>query len=147
MDLDLLRQELGRDEGVEREPYLDTQDNWTTGIGYNLNANPLPEDITYPLTDDEIERLFELSVQRAVDALNAYYPWWTTLDEVRQRVLVNMCFNLGIKGLQKFVKFLHCLEQKDFINAALEMQSSLWYKQVGERAVRLCQAMRTGIMP
>jgi lysozyme len=59
-------------------------------------------------------------------------------------VLVNMCFNLGFEGLEKFPKFLMACAQGDWNTAAEEMHNSLWDKQVGARAVRLEEQMRTG---
>ena len=74
-------------------------------------------------------------------------PWWRKLDEVRQRVLANMCFNLGIDKLLGFQNALAAMAKGVYTTAAAEMQDSLWYGQVGQRAVRLCSAMETGVMP
>lgn len=41
MNLDTLKTELGRDEGVRTEPYDCPAGARTTGVGRNLDANPL----------------------------------------------------------------------------------------------------------
>ena len=66
------------------------------------------------------------------------------LDAVRQRVLVDMGFNLGIPTLLKFQNMWAAIEEEDFQTAADEARDSRWAKQVGRRAERLCQAMATG---
>jgi lysozyme len=146
MNDDLLKKELIRDEGIRKMPYRDTTGHLTVGIGFNLSANPLPNSFTFPLDDDEVEILYERSVKEVIGALNLYLPWWTKMDEVRQRVLVNMCFNLGIYKLLNFVTTLKYMRLAQYDKAAQAMENSVWYTQVKGRAVRLCEAMRTGAM-
>ena len=66
-----------------------------------------------------------------------YLYWWRELDDNKQRVMVNMCFNLGYPRLSKFKKFLAAMEVHDFETAAIEMMDSKWANQVGLRAERL----------
>jgi lysozyme len=147
MDRTLLRAELSRDEGVRREPYRDTQGHLTVGIGYNLDVYSLPSGVSFPLSDDEIDILFNKTLTSTIQQLNAFIPWWKSLDEVRQRVIANMAFNLGVVKLTLFKRTLAAIKDGDYATAADEMQQSDWFDQVGDRAVRLCQAMRTGVMP
>ncbi|QGZ66342.1 hypothetical protein FAZ98_31610 [Paraburkholderia acidisoli] len=76
-----------------------------------------------------------------------HLSWWRQLDEVRQRVIANMCFNMGIDKLLGFAHMLAALKLHNFAVAAAEMKNSKWFGQVGDRAVRLCSAMSTGVMP
>ena len=146
MNLTLLEQELRRDEGVRFSPYKDTMGIMTVGIGHNLQAKPL-HNVTYPLTPDQVSAIFQYDVKEAVDNLNQHLPWWGHMDEVRQRVLVNMCFNLGMEKLLTFKNTLMFMSLGNYSQAAANMQQSAWYTQVGQRAVRLVQAMKTGIIP
>ena len=66
------------------------------------------------------------------------------LSEVRQRVLVDMAFNLGRKRLLKFRLTRAAIERRDWARAADEMVDSHWFMQVGPRAARLVAMMRTG---
>jgi GH24 family phage-related lysozyme (muramidase) len=47
-----------------------------------------------------------------------------------------MCYNLGIKGLLKFKKFLNAVDESDYETAAEELKQSKYYKQVPNRAKR-----------
>jgi lysozyme len=149
MNVALLEAELRRDEGVRVRPYLDTSKppKWTVGVGHNLSASPLPAGWTYPLSAAQVTQLLSTDIADTLHQLDAHLPWWRKLDEVRQRVLVNMCFNLGIDKLLGFKNALAAMANGVYTTAAAEMQDSLWFGQVGQRAVRLCQAMKTGVMP
>lgn len=70
--------------------------------------------------------------------------WWRELDDVRQRVLLDMGFNLGVWGLMKFRKTLGHVQAHNFEHASIEMLDSKWAEQVGGRAKALSQMMRTG---
>lgn len=110
--------------------------NPTIGIGRELASRGLSEDEAVILCGNDV-----LEAERGLDALCA---WWRQLDETRQQVLAEMAFNLGAPRLMGFVKFLAALKAHDFETAAIEMLSSRWAQQVGDRAKTLADAMRTG---
>ncbi len=128
-DRELLAAELRHDEGVRNKPYVDTTGHLTIGCGRNLD--------TIGLLDAEIALLLEHDIGAAEAALDHSWPWWRDLDPVRQRVMCNMCFNMGDTKLAGFVRFLAAVRAGSYEVAAHEMASSLWARQVGERAVRL----------
>lgn len=143
----LLEKELRRDEGVRREPYYDTVGHLTVGVGFNLDANVLPDGVTLPLDDTEISILLNKTINDVVKGLDTHLNWWQDLDEVRQRVLANMVFNMGIYGVLGFKNTLTNIRREQYGKAAEGMRKSKWYKQVGRRAERLAIAMETGVMP
>lgn len=147
MNLVLLDAELRRDEDVRDRPYLDSLGFLTVGVGHRLAGSPLPAGWSYPLTDAQINQLLETDLKVVFDALDRSLPWWRVLDEVRQRVIANMCFNLGITKLLGFKHALAAMQAGDYGAAAAGMQASAWFAQVKDRAVRLCEAMTTGAMP
>lgn len=136
MDMNLLEQELTNDEGKKYRPYRDSLGKLTVGIGRNI------DDV--PFSDDEIDLMFSNDVSRATSALDRVFPWWSTLSDARQRVMVNMCFNMGINGLSQFKNMLSYIQSGDYESAAQEMLNSLWAKQVPNRENRLADMMRTG---
>ena len=52
-----------------------------------------------------------------------------------------MCFQLGKRGVQKFVKMLLALEERDYKTASLEMLDSKWHSQTPKRCKELSQLM------
>lgn len=136
MDLDLLRSDLIRDEGLRLHPYTDSADKITLGVGRNLTDRGIAH--------DEAMTLLENDIAAVVADLNRELPWWTRLDEPRQRVLANMAFNLGIEKLLLFKHTLDAMARGDYAAAADGMAASLWASQVGPRAERLVAMMRSG---
>lgn len=136
MNIDLLIAEIERDEGRRSYAYRDTTGHLTIGVGRNL------DDVG--LHDDEIDLMLRNDIRAVSDSLDKYLPWWRSLDEVRQRVLANMCFNLGPLRLVRFQKMLAACRAGDYADAANEMRASLWAAQVGQRAARLAAMMESG---
>jgi lysozyme len=135
-NLTLLRAELARDECVRLKPYLDSVGKLTIGTGRNLDDVGIREDENdYLLTNDIIQ------IEQDLDR---YLPWWKNLDPVRQRVIANMCFNLGIGRLLGFKNTLPAIQNGRYEVAAQGMLHSLWARQVKQRAVRLADMMQTG---
>lgn len=135
--MDKLSEQLIRDEGLKLKPYRCTAGKLTIGVGRNI------EDVG--ITKGEALSLLQNDIDRCKEDLSRVAPWWTSLNEARQRALVNMCFNLGITRLLGFKNFLGALKAGDYQKAALEAKDSAWYRQVGDRAKRIVESVRTGI--
>jgi lysozyme len=136
--------ELRRDEGVEYSPYNDTMGIHTVGVGHNLRAKPLPDGWKYPLNDVQVDSLLDDDLEDVFHDLGRNLPWWTDLNDVRQRVLANMAFNLGIGKLLGFRNTLIAMRQGKYDAAADGMLNSVWAAQVKGRATRLADMMRKG---
>ena len=132
----VLLAELERDEGIRLKPYTDSTGHLTLGVGRNLtDVGIFPDEARYMLLND---------VLRARDDLDAAIPWWRTLSPVRQRVMINMTFNLGMPTLLTFHDTLHAIEVGNYVGAANGMMNSKWATQVGPRASRLARMMVRG---
>lgn len=134
--LDQLRQQLRRDEGLRLKPYTDTVGKLTIGVGRNLTDRGI--------SDDEALQLLDNDIAICIGELRSNFPWFDRLDEPRQGVLVNMCFNLGIVKLSKFGTTLGLIRTGDYEQASVTMLQSRWAQQVGNRALRLSEQMRVG---
>lgn len=139
MDDAKLMDELIRDEGMRLTAYKDSVGLWTIGVGHLLGMSQRME----TLSDREAQALLGSDIEVAIAVVHTFVPGFDSLDEVRQRALVNMAFNLGSR-LGKFVKFLAAVEIQDWPTAAQEMMASEWALQVKERAVRLRDMILTG---
>lgn len=133
IDIGLLADELKRDEGFRECVYKCSAGKLTIGYGHNIEDNPMPELIA--------EKLLHHDIAGALAACERF-DWFFELDGVRQRVIVNMVFNLGYNGVSKFKKMIAAIEDREYVLAAFEMRNSRWYRQVGARAERLCKLMR-----
>lgn len=130
-----IEEQLILHEGMKLKPYRCPAGKLTIGVGRNLEDKGLSkQEALFLLRRDIAEITNELRK----------YPWFKTLDMVRQKVLIDMAFNLGINGLLSFKKMLSYLKAGDYEKAADEMVNSRWYGQVGDRSKRLVKMMRTG---
>ncbi|MCX8566976.1 MAG: lysozyme [Glomeribacter sp. 1016415] len=126
--------ELKRDEGERFKPYFDTVGKITIGVGRNLTDGGISQ--------SECAIILNNDIARTMRWLDQHLPWWRTLDAVRQRVLINMAFNLG-GNLLTFVNTLNAMQRNNYAAAAHGMLTSKWANQGGQRAVRLANMMRT----
>lgn len=131
-----LRNLLFKHESYEKYPYTDTSGHLTIGIGRNLTLNGISLPEAFGLLDNDMDYF----IAKLSDGLKCFVD----LDENRQVVLVDMCFNLGVNNFMGFSKMLAALERRDFVQAADEMLQSKWAEQVGIRARQLAEIMRTG---
>lgn len=143
MDIARLTDELIRHEGSvirhnRHMPYKDTVDKLTVGYGRNLTDKGLSE--------DEARHLLHNDIQEVIDGLRKSYWWFDELDEIRQGVVLNMAFNLGLAGFAKFRNTIGYISDGNFKQAAANMLQSKWAKQVGYRADELAREMETGLI-
>jgi len=145
---DALVAELRRDEG-ERFVVYDDANGKPIVPGYTVIGHPTigvgrALDVC-PLTPRESLDLLNSSIDAKLNDLDKALPWAISLDDVRYRVLVNMTFNMGIAGLLKFQNTLALIQTGKYPEAAAAMLDSKWAVQVGARATRLAEMMRTGV--
>jgi len=136
MDKAKLIEELKRDEGVELRPYKCSAGFLTLGVGRNIEERGI--------TMDESDYLLANDITICEEEATRVFKWYDTLSDVRQRVILNMVFNLGLTKLLNFKKFLAAMEAEDWEEAGKQMLDSRWAKQVGNRADRLEQMIVHG---
>lgn len=148
MNVALMTAELTLDEGRRLLVYDDAtgqpikpgsivKGHPTIGVGRALDERGLSSEESEFLLANDI-KAFTLGLQQA-------YPWFSGITDVRQRVLVNMAFNIGLGGIAGFQGMLKAIASGDFDMAAAEMRDSEWFRQVGARAARLADAMSSGV--
>lgn len=139
MNLQKLIEELKRDEGCVLHAYQDSLGYTTIGIGRMID-----ERRGGGISQDEAEYLLANDIERVTRALQERVDCFNDLDDVRQRSLVNMAFQLGIGGLLKFKKMLAAMDDEQWSTAANEALDSRWAQQTPERAKRIAYMIETG---
>ena len=130
---------LKRHEGVMYYVYDDHLGYATIGVGRCVEKN-----VGLGLSHDEIEYLLQNDVKRCIEELDSNFPWYRNLCEARRDAMINLCFNLGLPRLKKFVKALAAMEAGNYEEAAVEFLDSRWAKQVGSRALEVTHMIRSG---
>ena len=137
--LEICQAQLPIDEGMIDHAYQDSLGFWTIGVGRLIDKRRGGK-----LHPDEIALLLDNDIAEAEKGARAVFPAFDSLSEARKAVLVNMAFNLGQARLAGFVHTLGAIADGDYDKAADGMLASKWASQVGARAIRLAQAIRTG---
>lgn len=127
--LQIAEDTLNDDEALVLVPYKDTKGNWTVGFGINLHTTPMPR---------KVANLWKTCIIEDIDAsLSKNYSYYNKLSKVRQSVLINMAYQMGIGGLANFKKMHKALMMDDLVTAIDEMMDSKWYREHTNRANRL----------
>ena len=141
--------QLERHEGKRLTAYLCTAGALTVGIGHNCMAWPVKgvSKVGDRITPEQCQELFLSDVARFEGLLASNLPWTERLKEcqpARYAVLVNMAFNLGIRGLLGFKTTLEHVRCGNYPQAAAAMLQSKWAGQVKGRAKELSKQMECG---
>ena len=131
-----LKDQLILHEDIRLKPYVDTVGKVTIGVGRNLDDKGISMVTALQMLDEDITEVMR--------DLENHFPWFLDLDHIRQRVLMDMRFNMGPHRFRGFKRMLAAVEAGNWDKAADEMLSSVWAKQVKMRAVRLAKMMRDG---
>ncbi len=150
-DLNKWCERLIEHEGMRLMPYRCPAGKLTIGVGHCLETNPLtPEearalgDYMHGITENAAKMLLRNDIMRSYEALKRLVKNFEELDEERQYALLDMCFQLGAKGLKKFKYMLKAIEQGNFDMAAFECLTSKYAQQTPKRAKRIAGAIKTG---
>lgn len=137
MQMTRAEDELIKNEGMKLRLYKCTKGKWTIGVGRNV------EDMG--ISEEEAIYLFRNDLRRCRKELSNFL-WFKTQDKVRQDVLVEMCFNMGLPSLLSFDDMISALMKHDYDAAAKEMYDSKWRrKDVGsDRSLTMIYRMRNG---
>ena len=144
-------------EGLRLQVYKDTLGIDTIGIGRNLEDRGITKEeldwmdipsmdavYEYGITEADAMYLAKNDVQIVEEELVRAHPCVDKLDAVRQLVLVDMAFNMGVPRLSKFKKMWNAVHENKFDIAAKEMLDSRWAVQVKSRSTKLAHAMHHG---
>lgn len=173
MDAKKLKNQLIIHEGYRTQVYKDTVGNRTVGVGFNLERLDAASCVQrvgadfkrilsgeVHLTAQQIQQLLDCSITKTDAFARDVIKDYDALDDVRQRVLCDMIFNLGYSGFLRFEKDLtdtapvdtpneqlgtiDLVEAGRYKEAATRMLKTKWANQVGKRARVLSHMMATG---
>lgn len=139
----ILAQEIAVEEGFETQSYTDTKGLWTIGIGHLLGKNPRFSNLVW--TPTKVMVTFMQDLNSSIYYTKLQIRVYDQLSPTRQRVLVNMMFNLGPDRFSGFVNTIAAINMHDYNTAYNEMLDSKWARvDVPKRAIRLSQRWISG---
>lgn len=138
-------------EGLRLMPYRCTKGKLTIGIGRNLDDNPPTAeerralgDYMHGITENAAKMLLRNDITRCYEYLKRSIKNFEELVPDRQYALVDMCFQLGVKGFKKFKLMRKAIEERNFNLAATECLRSHYASQTPKRARKIASVIKTG---
>ena len=136
-----LIERLKKEEGFRSCSYFDNK-QWTWGYGTRA-----PSAAVYINHKDA-----EKELRKAVKNTIKEYNWVRKkcpfpINEVRREAFAVMIFNMGLPTFKKFRKMLKLIfnnNDNDWDKVAEAATCSIWYRQIGDRAKRICYELKTG---
>ncbi len=135
---------ITRDEGLNLCLYDDatgraiTRGSTVLGhptIGYGTNLDE-------PITEKIAAYLAEYRIKRIVDQLSTHTFFVGLISPIRQAVIIDMAYNLGVSGLLDFHKMIAAISKNYYTIAAAEIMDSKAAHELPNRYTRLANSMR-----
>ena len=130
-----LKERIKSNEGFSSKPYKDQLGYLTIGYGHLIlpNENIL---LKKQINKKELEEIFEKDFKKALSNFNNTFKTFT-LNEKESELLIEMIFQLGIKGCLKFKNLIKNIKKGNKHLVCFDMMDSLWYKQTPNRVKAL----------
>ena len=126
---------IKKNEGFSSAPYKDQLGFLTIGYGHLIlpNEKHLAEN---KISKNKLERIFIQDFKSATKDYQKYLKK-NTSNRKDEELLIEMVFQIGIKGVLRFKKLLSNMRKKNKYLVCFEMMNSLWYKQTPKRVKAL----------
>jgi lysozyme len=137
---------LKQKEALRLISYQDSEKVWTIGWGHTGGVS---EDMNINETEAEEFLKDDLKIAE-LDASSLIFNFYK-FSSVRQDALIALSFQLGKPVLMQFHDFLNDIRLEKWEQAAVDLEHSLWYRQMlgqnghGMRGKETCYMIRTGL--
>ena len=125
---------IRKHEGFRSKVYKDTLGFDTIGYGFAIKDLVLDEDICNIILQRKLEAL--------IRSIEFKFSWYADLPNAVKDVVIEMCFQMGLKGFSKFKRTIEHLKCEEWESAASEMLISRWNEQTPLRAKALSDRVR-----
>ena len=140
--MNLAQELIAKWEGIRLTAYKDSLGFWTIGYGHLLDQTKDWTGVT--ITIQQADDFLASDMSRAIDVANQF-PYFDTMNEVRQAALISMAYQLGSKPLH-WPMFMAALGIEDYAQAAKEGLDSDWARETPTRAQEEMAMLSTGVM-
>ena len=132
------------EEGFRERVYLCSEGYPTTGLGTKIGPKGADlSNYTFTVNRAIAEAMMKKELSYAEHELSKC-DWFLGLDLERSKIIMSMCYQMGVSGVFKFKNMIAAIERKDWDRASKEALSSKWARQTPERALRHAQVLLTG---
>tara|TARA_R110000824_G_scaffold300370_1_gene488380 strand:- start:3051 stop:3482 length:432 start_codon:yes stop_codon:yes gene_type:complete len=133
LNIEKLKNEIKKEEGYRNVVYQDTLGFATIGYGHLVKKNEkFIKDKKYDRK--VLEKIFNYDVTIAIQDAKKLCEGIENEEVIE--IIAHMCFQLGRPKTAKFVKMFEAIRNKDYYEAGLQMEDSLWAKKHTPRRAR-----------
>ena len=130
-----LKKRIKKNEGYSLKPYRDQLGYLTIGYGHLI----LPSEkhlLSEKIKTSKLQNLFKKDFNKALNDFKLHLRVFCS-NKKDAELLIEMVFQIGIKGVIKFNKLLYNMKKRNKHLVCFEMMESLWYKQTPKRVKSL----------
>jgi len=126
---------IKKNEGFSITPYKDQLGFLTIGYGHLIlpGEKHLTEKKS---TKTKLEKIFIQDFKTATKDFKKHLKKYT-FNKKEEELLIEMVFQMGLKGVLKFRNLLDNMRKKNKHLVCFEMMNSLWYNQTPKRVKKL----------
>jgi len=125
---------LKKYEGFKSKIYLDSRGFETIGYGFLMKD--------FDLKENEAEIILRRKVLEFIEKIDKAFVWFLSMPLPIQKVIIEMCYQIGIEGFAEFKNTIEAMKRHDFKMAADHMLDSDWADQTPARAEELAERVR-----
>lgn len=141
--------------GYIGKAYKDSKGIWTIGVGFNLQRQDADKILAsigaskkeliagrQTLNKSQMSALFKENLKTAINDAHSWIPNLSSLPKEVQLICIDMSFNMGGPTLRTFINTGQKIKAGKFSEAADLLETSRWYKQVGNRSKHHVSVLR-----
>ena len=128
MNLEELKKDIAKEEGLKYEIYRCSEGYPTAGIGHLItewDEEYYGMPIGTEVSKEQVDKWFEADLYVAINDMEKFTADMQ-VDENVKECITHMVFQLGLPRLNKFKNFKQALIDGDIAKAQAEMKDSLW---------------------
>ena len=137
---------IKENEGFCGEIYEDSRGYKTIGYGFLVAALSKDElalngGRVEPMSRAAADQILELKLRKLRPAVFEAFAWLQDKPQNVQDVVIEMCYQMGIAKVQKFVTTLHHIRMGEYEKAIANGLRSLWAQQTPNRARKVLNGL------
>ena len=118
---------VAQHEGFRSKPYHCTEGYLTIAYGKRVDYLQVDKETGKKWLKEELKELDK--------RLQHTFGWFNNSPDDVKKVVIDMCYNLGVSGFSKFKKTIYLFDTGQYEEASEEMLNSKWANQVKTRAL------------
>ena len=141
-----LIENIKENEGFCGEIYEDTRGYKTIGYGFLVSALS-PDELALnggkiePMGRAAADQILELKLKKLKPRVFEAFAWLKEKPANVQDVVIEMCYQMGVAKVQKFVTTLHHIRMGEYEKAIANGLRSLWAQQTPNRAKKVLNGL------